>query len=308
MRALLAALIAPTIACATPAIAMPKEIKVMLDAAVASGDEVEIAAIAKYAKLASPDDGAAIDAILAARKSGLPQPVRPPELALAPQQKPAEQTEPPPIPWKGSAEIGGFFATGNSEYVGATAAVNVSRESLQWRHSVIIQGDYQESGGVTTRQRILTSWQPRYKFSEKGFSYGLAQYEHDPFLGYDSRYTLSGGVGYRLIGAERVKLDLEAGPALRMTDLSEDGFETMVAGRGSFTLDWKPRAGISLTQNAALYADAITSTVSGTTAVTAKLMGPLSARLSYNVQYESNPPDGRRTTDTLSRASLVYDF
>ncbi|MGJ3629569.1 DUF481 domain-containing protein [Sphingomonas sp. MMS24-JH45] len=26
------------------------------------------------------------------------------------------------------------------------------------------------------------------------------------------------------------------------------------------------------------------------------------------MQYESQPPDGRLTTDTLSRASLVYSF
>ncbi|MBB5685209.1 DUF481 domain-containing protein [Sphingobium boeckii] len=307
MRALLAAFLAPAFCCAAPAAAMPHAVRVMLDAAVASGDDAEIAAIAKYAKLASPDDIATIDAVVAARKSGLPQPVMP-SLQVAAVQPTLYPAAVPLIPWKGSAELGGFLATGNSEYIGATAAVNVSRESAQWRHSVIIQGDYQESDGITTRQRVLTSWQPRYKFSEQGFAYGLAQYEHDPFLGYDSRYTLSGGMGYRAIGGERLKLDLEAGPALRLTQFSEGGFEPMVAGRGSFTLDWKPRPGISFTQNAALYADAVTSTLNGTTAFTAKVVGPLSARLSYNVQYESNPPDGRRTTDTLSRASLVYDF
>lgn len=294
---------------------MPPSIRTMLDTAVASGDEQEIAAIAKYAKLASPDDSALIDAIVSARRSGLPPPIMrptPPPTAIATAEPlPVERLilpPAPPIPWKGRAELGGFLATGNNEYVGATAAVNLSREGPQWRHSVIVQGDYQESDGITTRQRILASWQPRYKFSDDGFSYGLAQYEHDPFLGYDSRYTLSGGIGYRVINGARLKLDLEAGPALRLTDFSGGALEPIVAGRGSFTLDWQPRTGIAFTQNAALYADAVTSTASGTTALTAKLMGPLSARLSYNVQYESNPPDGRRTTDTLSRASLVYDF
>ena len=38
------------------------------------------------------------------------------------------------------------------------------------------------------------------------------------------------------------------------------------------------------------------------------LFGPLSAQLSYAVQYESMPPEGRRDTDTTSRASLVYSF
>ncbi|RZM03817.1 MAG: DUF481 domain-containing protein, partial [Sphingomonas sp.] len=37
-------------------------------------------------------------------------------------------------------------------------------------------------------------------------------------------------------------------------------------------------------------------------------IGPLSAQFSYNFQYESLPPAGRKTTDTISRASLVYAF
>jgi putative salt-induced outer membrane protein len=40
----------------------------------------------------------------------------------------------------------------------------------------------------------------------------------------------------------------------------------------------------------------------------AKLLGPLSAQVSYTVQYESMPPEGRVSTDTISRASLVYTF
>ncbi len=39
-----------------------------------------------------------------------------------------------------------------------------------------------------------------------------------------------------------------------------------------------------------------------------KLLGPLSARLSYNIQFESRPPVGRVNTDTTGRASLVYAF
>jgi putative salt-induced outer membrane protein len=30
--------------------------------------------------------------------------------------------------------------------------------------------------------------------------------------------------------------------------------------------------------------------------------------VSYTVQYESMPPEGRVSTDTISRASLVYTF
>jgi len=34
----------------------------------------------------------------------------------------------------------------------------------------------------------------------------------------------------------------------------------------------------------------------------------LSARFSYAVEYDSNPPPGAVQTDTLSRVTLIYDF
>jgi len=45
-----------------------------------------------------------------------------------------------------------------------------------------------------------------------------------------------------------------------------------------------------------------------TSAFDAKLLGALSARFSYTIEHETNPPVGRIKTDTLSRATLVYDF
>ncbi|MEP3767796.1 MAG: DUF481 domain-containing protein, partial [Marinomonas sp.] len=51
-----------------------------------------------------------------------------------------------------------------------------------------------------------------------------------------------------------------------------------------------------------------TNTFVSTTALDAKLLGSLSARLSYTVEHETNPPIGRIKTDTLSRATLVYGF
>jgi putative salt-induced outer membrane protein len=65
---------------------------------------------------------------------------------------------------------------------------------------------------------------------------------------------------------------------------------------------------LQLTQNASAYVERYNSTVTGTTALNAKVLGPLSAQFSYNVQYESMPPEGRVTTDQISRAGLVYAF
>ena len=39
-----------------------------------------------------------------------------------------------------------------------------------------------------------------------------------------------------------------------------------------------------------------------------KLIGNLSTRLSFDVKHETDPPDDKVKTDTVTRASLVYKF
>ena len=50
------------------------------------------------------------------------------------------------------------------------------------------------------------------------------------------------------------------------------------------------------------------SSVVATTSLDSRLLGPLKARLSYDVNYESNPIADAKNLDTVSRATLVYGF
>ena len=105
-----------------------------------------------------------------------------------------------------------------------------------------------------------------------------------------------------------MRLDLELGPAYRYTSFTDDTVENNIATRGSIDFSWKLNSSISVTQQADAYLERYNSTVSGTSALNAKLFGPLSAQVSYNFQYESMPPVGSVSTDTITRASLVYTF
>lgn len=299
----------------SPATAMPEPAKAMIESAIAGGDAAEVATIAKYAAQAWPDAAAEIQARLEAWRTerlAATNPATPvvPQVEVEVPAAAEEQAkaEPPPPPWKGKGELGGYYATGNSDYFGVSTGLTLRREDPVWRHSVIAQADYQENNGEATRERYLLSYQPNYRFNERTYVYGLAQYEHDRFLGYDSRYALSAGIGYRTPDGNPISVELEAGPAYRLTEFIEGGSESSAAGRGSISMQWKLAPSLTFNQNAAVYVDSLNSTINGTSALNAKLFGPLSAQLSYNVQFESAPPAGRQTTDTLSRVSLVYDF
>lgn len=297
MRALLLALplLLANTAAEDPVI--PPTIKSMLDAAMQSGSEGDVAVIVKYARNADP---ASADLVVKAATDW-----RNDRLAQA-NRKIREADFFDLV--KGRAELGGYMSTGNTENIGLTAAIEVKREALEWRHKLRLQADYQESLGLVTRERYLAAYEPNWKFDDRAYMYGAAQYESDRFSGFYDRISISTGAGYSAIKSPAVKLDLELGPAYRLTRFIDDKTESNLAARGSMDFGLKLSPSISVTQNASAYLQDANSTVSSRSALLAKLFGPFSAQFSYTLQYESTPPIGRQTTDTTSRAALVVDF
>lgn len=276
---------------------IPPDIKDMLDAAIASGNDSEVGVVAKYATKAAPDSAKTINDTVTAWR----------EAQTAAHEAKVEAADFLDL-WTGKASLGGWLSTGNSPNSGVSAAVDLDREGLQWRQKVHLQADYQESLNITTREHYLASYEPNYKVDERSYVYGNVQYESDKFLGYYNRYSASVGAGYTAIKNPTTRLDLEIGPAYRYTSFTDDTVENNIATRGSVDFSWKLSSAITLTQQANAFLERYNSTVTGTTALNAKLFGPLSAQVSYNFQYESRPPARGLSTDTTSRASLVYAF
>lgn len=276
---------------------VPQALKLMLEAAMESGNENDVAVIVKYARTAAPDGADQLVKIAAdwrdARTKKARAKIRSADFfALV----------------KGHAELGGYVTTGNTENVGIAAAMELKRDGLEWRHKLRLQGDYQESLGITTRERYLAAYEPNWKFDDRAYLYGAAQYESDRFSGFSDRVSLSSGIGYSAVKSPAVKLDLEVGPAFRYTRFIDQPAESNAAARGSLDFGWKIAKGISVTQNASAYLQNANSTVSSKSALLTRLFGPLSAQFSYSLQFESTPAVGRKSTDSTSRAALVVDF
>ena len=276
---------------------IPPPIRAMLDAALASGNDGEVATIVKYARTADPLSGDAVQA-LAQRwhdERVTANTVRVREARFLDL-------------WTGKAELGGFLTTGNSNTAGITAAISATREGIDWRQKFHGQFDYQESLGVVTRDHWLASYEPNYKIGPRGYIYGQLQYESDRLLGYYDRASGSTGIGYSAVKKPRLQLDLEIGPAYRYTAFTDDTQHGSIAARGSLDVKWQLVRGVSFTEIASGYGERYNSTISTASSLSAKLFGPLSANLSYTVQYESRPTAGSVTTDTTSRAGLAYSF
>lgn len=283
---------------------LPQPVRAMIDAATTGGDAATVTAVVRLAKQTNPNFVAEIDQLHNAYNGRVRAEREAADRAARERLAAAHILD----NWKGEIELGGSRATGNTESLGLYGAIALTRDGLDWRHKLNARADLQETNGARTTERINAAWQPNYKIDARLYAYGLAQYEHDPFAGFDDRYTGGAGLGYTAIATPRLNLELEGGPAFRYTEYVNEPGKSTVAGRASLNLKWKPSETLTLTQVAAVFVESGNTNASATTALDTRLFGPLRARLSYNVQYERDAPAGRDTLDTLSRATLIYGF
>jgi putative salt-induced outer membrane protein len=279
-------------------------IRKMLETAIGQGDEATVLSVIKVARQAAPEAKQQIDEQEQSWRRQLAA-----KTAKAEADKLAAVRAASPLEnWKGEVEFGASRSTGNSTGFGFLGSLDLKREGVEWTHALSARAEIQSTDGTTTAERIITAWQPSYRFQERTYAYGLVQYEHDRFAGYTGRYTLGGGLGYRPLDSGRLKLALEGGPALRHVNEVDGSERDRVAGRGSLDLAWRITPTLSFTQKTAVYVEGRDGNVVANTGLDTKLIGNLKARFSYNVQYERNPPIGSSELNTQSRATFVYGF
>ena len=293
---------------------LPEGARAMIDAAIASGDEKKVATVIGLARSTWPEERSTIDAIndqwkitLAARRA-----------AEAEAERTALINADMFDRWTGEGELGAFQSSGNTESVGVAAALRLDREGIDWSHSIRLRADYQRQNGSTSREQFAASYEPRWQFDENIFAYGLAQYERDRIQGFSSRYSVSGGLGYRILDNPKLKLSLKAGPAYRVTDFTDGTSADRLAGLVGIDFDWQMLDRLKLTQDvealaetggeATLIFDGANTTINLVTGLDFRVSNRLRSRLSYKVEYDSNPPTGSEGTDTLTRATLIYGF
>jgi putative salt-induced outer membrane protein len=286
----------------------------MIEEAIERGDEDTVRTVIDLARATNPDEGDEIDAILAGYENDLAAANA--AQALAEQQAIREAGL--FDNWSGRGELGAFAASGNAENTGVTASIQLTREGIDWRHKVNARADFQSTEGVTTREQYFAAYEPNLKLGERLFLYALAQYERDRFQGFSARYAVSGGLGYQIFDNDAVTLSAKAGPAYRITQFVDGGSEDALAALVGLDFDWRITERLTLTQDTDAVAEAggsATAIVDGSntslnlvTGLNAKISDNLSARLSYAYEYDSNPPAGAQSTDTLSRITIIYDF
>lgn len=284
--------------------ALPEPVRALIEAAIATGDPKKVETVADLAKQTNPGDTAEVDELVTHFRAEQKR------LAAAKAARKERELRSAGLfdNWHGKGEIGAARSTGNSSELGVTAALTLERRGIDWRHKFTAKADYQRTDGETTKEQFLFAYEPSYTITDGLFAYGLGQYERDRFQGYSSRISLSGGLGYRVIDADNMHLSVKAGPAWRRTSLIADGSDSTLAGLAALDFDWRLARDLKLTQEASAYVQSRNSSFNSTTGLEAKINGNLAARMSYTVEYDTDPPAGAVKTDTLSRFTVIYDF
>jgi putative salt-induced outer membrane protein len=210
--------------------------------------------------------------------------------------------------WSGEGEIGASQSTGSTRNTTIAAGMKLNKNGLDWQHHLAGIVDYQHSNGNTTANREVASYEVDYKFSPQIFTSGFVQWEQDRFAGFNRRFTESLGLGYNILGGPVVTWLVSGGPALRQAAFTNGRTENDISARVASSFLWHITAATLFSEDAGVYAGGRDNTYSSTTAITTKIFGDLSARLSFNINIESNPPPGIENTSTISRFTLVYNF
>jgi putative salt-induced outer membrane protein len=210
--------------------------------------------------------------------------------------------------WKGEGEIGASLTTGTSNSKTLALGVYLTKEDLEWRYKIAAIANYQRSDDVTTAERYLASYEGNYRFTPRFYALGLLQWEQDRFAGFNARYSESLGAGYTIIDTPLFNWQISSGPALRQTKLVTHEAQSDASLRADALFLWKISPATVFNEEIGAYIGGNDSTYFSTTSLTTKIMGDLSARTSFNITSESNPPPRIDNTNTITRVTLVYSF
>lgn len=217
--------------------------------------------------------------------------------------------------WTGEGSFGAGVTTGNTETTDVNAGLKVAHKGAVWAQSGEFSIEYGKTDGDETKNKMKAAGQVDRFFGERLSAYGRLTWEKDEFSGFENRYFAGLGVAYQVIVSENTLWALQGGPGFRIDEVRAQPTATPpvlatteeslgVAAGSRFKHQFNEA--VALTNDTdVVWSDTSTQTTNSL-ALTAQLMGNLSARISFDVNHDTNPPEGFEATDTATRFSLVY--
>lgn len=217
--------------------------------------------------------------------------------------------------WSGEGAFNAGVTSGNTETTDLGLGLDLSRETQVWKAALDAQADFGETDGTETKNRIFLAGQLDRQINDRLYGFGRVSYEIDEFSGFENRAFVGAGLGYLVFDSDATTWSLEGGPGLKIEEVrafTVDGEVFPAETVESFSVFAASNFAHAFNDNVSfsndtdvLYAEETTQLVN-VAALTAKLTEALSARVSFDVRHDTNPPEGFEDTDTATRIALVY--
>lgn len=168
--------------------------------------------------------------------------------------------------------------------------------------------DYNTSNSVTNKRRYGVSFKNDYSINDISYVTGFASFEGDSFGAFNKRLTINAGYGLRVFDNDKFKWNVEGGPAMLMTKpLATGDYETDILAYASSIFAWNINDRSDFENETKVFVGSKV-VIENKTDYTLKVSGALSGKLSFDVIYNRDTPLDRKTTDTITRIGVLYDF
>ncbi len=218
--------------------------------------------------------------------------------------------------WKGQGQAGIVFARGNTDTDTANVKLEMATEVAKWKHKFGIAALRAATEGDKTAERYEGTWQSDYNISERDYYWAGVRYEDDRFSGFDYQATATTGYGRKFIDSEQTKFVGEVGVGYRRLKTLEQLGPPVVASetsgdailRGFLGYETKLTDTTSLIDKLTVEAGSDNTFVSNVFALQVKMSEAFALSLGFDVRYNTDPPAGKKKSDTLTTVNLVYAF
>lgn len=207
----------------------------------------------------------------------------------------------------GEAEAGVVSTKGNSDTKTVNSHLTITHTGPKWRHEASASFLYASDHGKSTAQRFVAGEKSSYALRGKSYVFAAFRYEDDRFSGFKYRSIESVGYGYTFL-RDGVDLAAEAGPGARQSKSNDGVRSNDLILRVWSRLGWKISGSAGFATELTVTAGRQGTVTESVTSVKSRIIGDLAMKLSYELRNNSRVPAGKRHTDTITSATLVYDF
>lgn len=210
--------------------------------------------------------------------------------------------------WQGSVSLGYVATTGNTNTRSANAQALAAYRSGNWANLLSLQSLNASTDGVTTSDSLDVTGQSEFSLTKTNYLFGLVDYLHNTFAGYQRRTAEILGYGRRIITTPTQQLDVELGVGARQTHFTDDTSQSRFVERLAANYLWKFTEKSNFSQTVGVEYGTDNTYVQSVTALTTNLAGSFALSVSYTINHNTRPLPTFKSTDTITSMSLVYTF